>query len=173
MAAVPLDPHAQAKDYLQITDKRSTGELVIVMWFAPPVFKDPALSVLLDKYIFFGVLRAHKGQGDKLEFSAAESPVLSDGNGTSLKLFDDKTMPEDASQFVGVMTNGIGLFATIGAGGLKDNPHKDEIAATLKNLHIYAFDNGGLHTCEKGQLHVKYADETYTFDMPIPGCPSK
>jgi hypothetical protein len=39
-----------------------------------------------------------------------------------------------------------------------------------QGMHFFAFE-GGVHACEKGQLSIPFAGETYIYDTPIPGCP--
>ena len=41
-----------------------------------------------------------------------------------------------------------------------------------QGMAFFAYENGGVHACQKGGLSIPFNDEVYTYDTPVPGCPT-
>ncbi len=151
-------PASLAEDYAIISDTRSDNDLVMVFWLVPQMYPTlPQAQALLDKYIVVAVIHAHRGALGGAVFDTVDTLEAKDGNGKPLKLLTGADLPPDVAQsvtaFGGVMQQ---LLGPMGQG-----------------MSFFVFNKGSVHACEKGQLVIPYAGETYTYDTPIPGCPAK
>jgi hypothetical protein len=152
-------PAKQAVDYSIIVDARPGGELVQILWFVPQFIdvggtNSPEASKLLDEYIFIAVVRGKMGIGGNVVFDENATIKARDGNGTALKLLQGDDIPPTAA---GVVTTAGGVI-------------RQMLGPLGEGMHFFVFENGGVHTCKKGQLVVSYAGEDYTYDTPFPGC---
>jgi hypothetical protein len=147
-----------ARDYAQIVDLReSKRELVLVWWSVPPMYSNSQTREVFDKYVVLGVARAKIGADGTFSYDQTGTPQASDGNVQPLTLLSgDKVPPVVAGNLVSV------------EGMLR------QAAGPLgKGVQWFVFEGGAVHAYEKGELSVRFADETYTYDTPIPGCPQK
>jgi hypothetical protein len=150
-------PQGLAQDYAEIVDARGQGEIVVLFWFVPQmVAESPAAQAFLDKYIVIGVVHARPGPGGSMLFDAIDTLQASDAGGKPLTLLEGDKLPSDVSAFVAAM------------GGTM----KQALGAMGQGMHLFVFDNGGVHDCGKGGIAIPYAGEVYTYDTPIPGCPA-
>lgn len=147
-----------AQEYSVITDTRPNHELVEIFWMTWPMTgeRSPMMRDLLDKYIIVGVAHGQLDPGGKMVFSQEESAQAASLNGGPLKVLDEANYPPMVA----------GAVATLG-GFMRQS-----LGAMGQGIKFYVFDSGGVRACEKGQLSVIYAGETYTYDTPIPGCPA-
>ena len=49
---------------------------------------------------------------------------------------------------------------------------RQSLGALGKGSRLFIFDAGGVDYCKEGRLSVPFANETYTWDTPFPGCQS-
>jgi hypothetical protein len=61
--------------------------------------------------------------------------------------------------------------ATAGAVAVVEGMFRQALGAAGKGMKMFVFDAGDVAACKKGGLAVALADETYTWQTPIPGCP--
>ena len=149
-------PNAMAMDYSQIMDNRTAKkELVFVWWLNPPSFATLPSSAteLLEKYVVIGAVHAHISPGAVFTFDDIPALDAKSGGASLTPLTGDAIPPTIA----GILTT---LEASLG----------QALGPTGKGLHWFVFDAGPLHACDKGDLSVPLADETYTWETPIPGC---
>jgi len=154
-------PNAMARDYATINDTRPNGELVMLMWFVPFMVQPnapgaSALMTMLQKYIVVTVVHGHL---DKT---------------TGTVSFDDITALEARDQADKPLT----LLArndlpptTIAALSAMEAVFRQSLGAAGNGMKMFVFQAGDVGACKKGRLSVPMADETYTWDTPIPGCP--
>jgi hypothetical protein len=50
---------------------------------------------------------------------------------------------------------------------------RQSFGAMGKGMKMSIFNAGGVDPCKQGQLAVPFANETYTWETPFPGCPPK
>ncbi len=147
-----------ARDYANIVDIRtSKHETVFVIWSVPPGVTSARLQEALDKYVVISVAHAKIAADGTSSFDMAETPQARDGNSQPLALLSGDKVPPVIAGYVatygGMMRQSAGPFG--------------------QGMRSYVFTGGSAHACEKGRLSVRYADETYTYETPIPGCPQK
>ena len=146
-------PDGLALDYSQIVDQRD-HETVLIWWLTPPSIKPPDTTGTIDKYVLIGVIDAHYDDLGNITFQPAETLQIS-ANGKPLKLLTPATTPPTVAGVLTVMQSMLtGSLGKMGQG-----------------VRWFVFDGGSFHACGSGQLSVPYANETYTYDAPIPGCP--
>jgi hypothetical protein len=151
-------PTAMAMDYSQVTDNRGGKELVFVWWLNSPSFSTlpPSAIELLDKYVVIGAVHAHVSTGALFSFDDIPSLDAKSGSASLKSLSGDAIPPTVA----GLLTT---LEASLG----------QALGPTGKGIHWFVYDAGPLKACDKGDLTVPLADQTYSWDTPIPGCPKK
>jgi len=142
-----------------INDNRGHGDIVMVMWLAPPIAeKGPTTQVardLLDKCVVIGVVHAHVANDGNFAFDQVTDIQAADGRDQPLNSLNVNTMPPSV---VGVLAAVQSLFAR-------------SMGALGQGIHWFAFDSGSVNACTKGGLAVSFAGEKYTYDTPFPGCP--
>jgi hypothetical protein len=152
-----------AKDYAIINDTRPDGEFVILMWFVPIMVRPDTngsgvMIAMLKKYV---VIAAVHGQLDKsrgvLTFSDIDKLEPRDKIQDPLTPVARDDLPPETA----------GILVTM------ETFYRQSLGAVGKGLKIFIFEAGAADSCEKGQLSVPFAGETYTWEMPIPGCPQK
>lgn len=148
-------PKTLAMDYGVITDVRPNNEVIIVIWFASPMAPEsPEAQALLDKYVLLGVADAHITAAG-ITFDPIDTPQPLDTNGKPLSALQSDKIPPDLGAVLAksgdMLSKSMGQF---GAG-----------------VHLFAYEDADVHSCEKGRLSVPYGGEVYTFDTPFPGCP--
>jgi hypothetical protein len=152
------NPISLAQDYMVITDNRGNGDLVIIMWLAAPAMSaSPAgaeAKDLLDKYVVLGVVHAHAAKDGTMTFDSADKLEPRDGAGHRLTALNTDTMPPAIVGALAILQSG--FARTLGQLGT--------------GIKWFAFDSNNLRACGHGRLLVPFAKETYTYDMPIPGC---
>lgn len=154
-------PQTQAQDYSSIVDNRGKGEMVMLKWYVPAVAPDAQSAqnpqALLDKYVVISLIHAHMQPGGIITFDTIDLPQVKDGKGTPLKALSGDDIPPTLAGYLvtlqGTMRQSIGAFG--------------------QGMHVFAFDGGNVHACQKGGMSISFAGETYTYDTPIPGCPAK
>jgi hypothetical protein len=156
-------PEALARDYATINDTRPDGELVLLLWFVPPMIRPEtpgasAITGLLRKNI---VLMAVDGRLDKasgtLSFQEISGLEARDQNGRTLVPIEKDQLPP----------------ATVGAVTVLETAFRQSLGNMGKGTKLFVFDAASVDACGKGRLSVSLANETYTWDTPIPGCSPK
>ncbi len=147
-----------AQDYAIISDNRGGGELVMVIWLAPPMFPQDASTQaardMLDKYVVIGVAHAHIASDATASFDSVATLDVADASGKALTALSTGTMPP----------------SVVGALAALQSAFGRSIGALGQGVHWFAFDGGAVHACAKGGLAVSFASVKYTYDTPIPGC---
>jgi hypothetical protein len=156
-------PDQIAKDYLTINDTRPGGELVLLMWFAPPMVRSDmsgaeALRPILEKYV---ILMAVHGNLDKasgtLSFEDIETLQANDQTGKPLKLLMRDNLPP----------------ATAGIVAVVEGMLRQSLGTMGKGMKVFVFEAGGVGACKDSGLSIPLAGETYTWKTPVPGCAQK
>jgi hypothetical protein len=153
-------PEKLASDYSIINDVRTDGDIVMLMWFAPPVVRADAPNAerfrsLLDKYIFLGVVHGHldKTTGTST-FENIDTLEAKDEGGKTLALVERSNMNP----------------ASVGAVAVLERVFQQMLGAAGRGMKMFVFDADDVHACKKGKLSVPFAGETYTWETPFPGC---
>ena len=153
------NPVSLAQDYAVINDNRGNGEIVLLMWLAPPIVPtSPATEMgreLLDKYIVLGVVHAHFAKDGTTTFDSIDRLEARDGDGHPLTALSMGTMPP----------------AIVGALAALQTAFGRSLGLLGKGTQWFVFNSGDVHPCSHGRLSVPFANEIYTYDTPIPGCP--
>lgn len=146
---------ALAQEYLLITDQRDAGrDTRMVFWLASPMIPDQAAREILDKYVLVGVVRAHVSLDGTFSFEAPETLQVMDGNAHALRSLSGSDIPPVVA---GLLT---ALQAAFG----------QALGPMGQGVRWFIFEGGTLRACKEGGLAVHFADEVYTYEMPIPGC---
>lgn len=147
-----------AADYLLINDNRGNGEIVMVYWIASPLIppSGQAARELLDKYIVIGVVHAHGTKEGTFTFDRPAALEASGAHDEPLQSLDMDTMPPAVVGTLAVLKST--LSRSLGAFG--------------QGMQWFVFAGGSVHACAKGGMAVLFANEKYTYDTPVPGCPS-
>jgi hypothetical protein len=149
-------PRDLAIDYSQIIDNRSLEEVVVIWWLIPQLVGDaaPAAAEMLDDYVIIGVVHGHVLSGGSMSFDDVPALTASDAGGVPLTPLRDDDMPP-------AMTGALaGIRASV----------RQSLGQMGQGMHFFAFEAQTVHACSQGGLAVPFADETYTYDTPIPGC---
>jgi len=151
-------PSALELDYAQILDQRGTHDSIVIWWLVPPFMERASVEAqeLLDEYVVIGIVHAHTLVGGTVSFDPIEGVEASDGAGTPLvRLTGDEIPPLAQGTLATLQAVLPKAFGPIGQG-----------------FRWFVFAGGAVHACEAG-LSVAYDGETYTYETPIPGCPTK
>jgi len=155
-------PEAIAMNYATIQDNRGKGELVVLIWFVPQMAAPGSngagiVSAMLDKYVVITVVhgRLVPATGG-MSFDDIATLAANDQDDNPLTL-----VPKDSLPPVN-----IAMLASLEA------LFRQSLGPMGSGMKTFIFDTGALHSCKKGRLSVPFAGETYTWDTPIPGCPS-
>ncbi len=153
------NPINLAQDYLIINDNRGHGDIVAVMWIAPPLIANEpttqAARDMLDKYVIIGVVHGHISKEGTFTFDQITELETADKRGQPLKALNANTMPP-------IITGSLAMVQSI---------FTRSLGSLGQGVHWFAFEGGAAHACAKGGLTVSYGGEKYTYDTPIPGCP--
>ena len=154
-------PNAIARDYATINDTRPGGELILLMWFVPPMVQPNAtgsagLMAMLQKYIVMMVVHGHldKASGT-VSFDDINTLEARDQADKPLTLLARNDLPP----------------TTTGALSAVEAVFRQSLGATGNGMKMFVFEAGAVDACKPGRLSVPLAGETYTWDTPIPGCP--
>jgi hypothetical protein len=151
---------ALARDYASITDVRPGGDIVVLMWFVPPMVSPnspgaPQITAMMQKYVL--VMAAH-GHVDKttgsVSFEDVDALEAKDQAGKALVSIPRTDL---------VPTT----FAVVGA---VEAMFRQSLGLMGKGTKMFVFEAGNVDACKKGQLSVPLANETYTWSTPVPGC---
>jgi hypothetical protein len=151
-------PSAMAMDYSQINDNRGGKELILIWWLNSPSLATlpPSGREVLDKYIVIGAVHGHISPEVVMTFDEIPPLEAKSGSTNLTSLSGDAIPPSVAGMLTTLETS---LGQAMGQAG--------------KGMRWFVFDAGSLHACDKGSLSVALADETYTWETPIPGCTAK
>jgi hypothetical protein len=131
---------------------------VEIFWMNWPLTGDqsPMVRQLLDKYVIIGVAHGQLDPGGKMVFNREESVQAANLDGAQLKALN----PADYPPVVAGAVTTLGGFM------------RQSLGAMGEGMKFVVFESGSVRACEKGRLSVTYTGVTYTYDTPIPGCPS-
>lgn len=151
-------PMALAHDYLILQHQRSSTEIVLVLWVAPPIFEDTAENALMREltadYTMILVAHANVKKYGTVEFTDASEAVLETATGKRRHPID----PHDLPPLVAMLHDSLpGLMAQV-------------VGPLGQNLQPLVFDGAGIDACAKGGVWLHYAGERYEFLTPVPGC---
>ena len=154
-------PEKLAQDYALITDTRSSGEFVLLQWFAPTLLNQSqagatALAQMLKKYV---VVMAVHARIDRVTGSFS----IEDASSLQATNLQNKVLPPVAQ--ASLPPTMIGALTAI------ETTFRQSIGNLGKGMKLFVFDSQGLDLCSKGRLSVSFAGEVYTWDTPLPGCP--
>jgi hypothetical protein len=154
-------PATLALDYAQIIDQRSGGqEIVMAFWFVPQMLpaNSPGADIataMLQKYVVIGVVHASMQRGTgTASFENVDALPAMDQSGKPLALVANDTLPP----------------TLVGMRSAMESFFRQTMGAMGNGLKMFVFDAGDVGSCKPGQLSVLLANETYTWDTPIPGC---
>jgi hypothetical protein len=146
-----------AQDYANIVDQRGRGDLVMLLWLVPESLPEDqhVARDILSKYIVLGAVHAKMDAGGTFSFDDINSLNVSDANGRPLVALDNSSMPPTI----------MGTIATVQAVmGQAAGPFG-------RGFHWFVYRGDTVNSCQKGGMAIRFADETYTYETPIPGCP--
>ena len=152
------DDAALAKDYSFIDDRRGDGQHVLVVWLNSMLPANEATTQtvrsVLDKYVVIGLSDGRPSSDGRVQYEQISVPALTDGKKSALQRVEPGAIPAtDAaalSQAEEMFGHSFGL--------------------TNQNVRWFVYNAGPLSACGTGTLLVPYQDETYRYDLPIPGC---
>jgi hypothetical protein len=153
-------PEALARDYAAIDDQRSNGELVLAMWFVPQMVpaNSPGADVakaMLQKYVVVMVVhgRLQTATGT-ISFEPVDALQAMSQGGKPLASVARDSLPP---------TN-IGMLSAL------ESVLRQTLGPMGNGMKVFVFDAGDVGPCKKGQLSIRFVNETYTWDTPFPGC---
>ena len=148
----------RAQDYLQIEHSLSDNEIVIVIWLAPQFF-DPAsfdrsMEQVFEQYTLVAVI--HFSMSDLGEFTSIEPTdvTLELSEGDSLVPLATGQIPPVVSTIVHFLESSLGGgFGAVGQG-----------------IKTFVYDGTQADSCDQGKLWIRYLEERYEYERPVPGC---
>jgi hypothetical protein len=153
-------PNALARDYVTINDTRPGSEIVMLMWFVPELIPPESpnaatVKALLDKYVILMVVHAKLDKVTaKFSFEDVSTLQAEDRTRKPLTLITRNELPPTATGAVAIME---AMF-------------RQSLGTFGQGMKVFVFDAAGVTSCKPGGLTVPFADETYTWQTPIPGC---
>jgi hypothetical protein len=153
-------PEALARDYAAINDQRPGGELVLAMWFVPQMI--PANSAgadvakaMLQKYVVIVVAHGRlQSATGSVSFENVDTLQAINQSGKPLTPVARDSLPPTNIAMVSALESF--LRQTLGSMG--------------SGMKMFVFEAGDIGSCNRGQLSILLANETYTWDTPFPGC---
>jgi hypothetical protein len=110
----------------------------------------------MEKYIFLAVAHGHFDRATgSISFENVDTLEAKDASGKSLTTVDRSSMPP----------------ATVGLVAVFERMAQQAFGALGHGMKMFVFDPGDVKACQKGELLVPYAGDTYTWATPFPGCP--
>jgi hypothetical protein len=146
-----------AQDYANIVDQRGRGDLVMLLWLVPEAIPEDqhVAREILSKYVVLGAVHAKMDAIGTFSFDDINSLNASDTSGRPLVALDNSSMPPTIT----------GALATVQA-------IMSQAAGPFgRGIHWFVYRGGTVGSCQKGGMSIQLADETYTYETPIPGCP--
>lgn len=158
-----------------IVDTHKSDEIVMVVWLSAPyvgaaIEKMPGMQEALDKYVVIGVVRVRR-EGNKILLDYGPAAKPSDQDDNPLVRVRGPKVPENIKKLVAITKMGWAAAARSGPSGGQGDILNYATKFYATKFRFLAFESGNVRACGKGQLRVRYAGETYTYDTPIPGCP--
>ncbi len=159
-SARPWKPtvHEKAQDYLQIEHNISESEAVIIIWLAPQFFPqesmEPSMEQVFQQYAVVAVI--HFSMNDLGQWKAiVPSDVMLELSET------DSLAPLSGSEIPPMVGSILHFLETSLASGF---------GAVGQGLKTFVYDGAGIDSCGGGKLWVRYLEERYEYEMPVPGC---
>jgi hypothetical protein len=152
-------PRELARDYVTITDTRTNGEFVMLMWFVPAIVADTpnagTIKSLLDKYLIMNAVHAKLDRiTGRFSFDDISTLEAKDQNGKPLTPIARSDLPPTVTALLTLL----------------ETMFRQSAGALGAGTKTFVFDPGGVNSCRPGGLGVPLAGETYTWETPIPGC---
>lgn len=151
-------PLEQAQDYLQIEHSLSDREQVILMWLAPQFFgqdqMDPAMLKAFEDYALVAVI--HFAVDDLGQFQVVEPTdvTIELPQGLPLTPLPDSEVPPFVSSLLHLIQASLASgFGPVGQG-----------------MKTFVYDGAEVNACGDGRLWIRYLEERYEYEMPVPGC---
>ncbi|SRR6266571_3445193 len=155
-------PDELAADYAIIThnkgvDKDGNASMTVIMWLVPQRFPENSpLRQTFEKYVVIGVAHGHIARSTGVTtFDKTDTLQPGDGNGNPMKRLTGNNIPPTLA---GAMAAMDGIF-------------RQSLGAFGQGITWFVFDPGAIRPCGAGRLIIPYADENYTYELPLPGCP--
>jgi hypothetical protein len=160
-------PNQIASDYAAIQHRKSTGDFVMINWVAAPTIapsdhQAESAKAMLKKYVVIMVVHCHGDQTNRtLSCNEINTLAVNDRSSKPLTLVARDTLaPADLATLVSMETAISQAFGLMGS-----------FFSTMRtSMKLFVFDAGQVDACEKGELSVPFAGETYTWETPFPGC---
>lgn len=151
-------PTDKARNYAQILDQRSPREMVLVFWLTDRMLQNTPRNQrareLLTRNKVVGVLHADISAGGSFSYRNAAAPVLEmKGIGSRQAINTDQLEPAVAGAIASIQSVFSRALGPMGRG-----------------IKWYVFDGAGIDSCGSGTFYVNFANERYSYDLPIPGC---
>jgi hypothetical protein len=145
-----------AGEYAQINHAKNATDFVNIRWWAPPtVQQGTPLPGILEKYIVISVVHFHVNQpGGAISFDGIDTLEARDDADKPLALIPRNELPPAA----------VGVLAALEAA------FRQSLGRLGDGTKFFVFDAGTVRACEKGGISIPFADETYTWQTPLPGC---
>ena len=154
-----MTPAAQARDYTQIVDHRSKGELVMIWWVAPELVdahspvSEQARSILRE-YMVVALAHARISPTGRFTYERPAGVLIQTGDGKARQPLRDGALPPAVT----------GIIATLQA------TFSQALGAFGQGTEWYVFEGKGIESCQRGAFWIYYAGEQYGYATPIPGC---
>ncbi len=160
-SARPWKPtaHEKAQDYLQIEHNISDTEAVIIIWLAPQFFDpgslDSSMEQVFGQYTVVSII--HFSVNDLGQWTSVKPSEV------TLELSDaDSLAPLPGDQIPPMVSSILHFLETSLAGGF---------GPVGQGIKTFVYDGAEIDSCGGGKLWVRYLQERYEYEMPVPGCP--
>ncbi len=144
---------AQTQDYLEILDERE-GRFTMIWWLASPMIPHNPNAALFDKYVVIMALHAQMSATTGAAYQKIENLDVEDGNHQALTPVAYEKLPPTLT----------GALSAMGA------LFKQLLGPMGEHVQYFVYEAGAINACRHGRLFVNYTGESYSYDMPIPGC---
>lgn len=150
------DAAALAQDYSTISDFRNPQDGRLLFWMnsAQTRAQDGLTRTILDNYIILGVARIRISPLGAITFDPIDTITPTYGDSRPLRVLPLEELPPVPKGVITIMTET--MRQTLGPMG--------------KGIHWFIFEAGSVRACGTGILTIPFADETYTYETPFPGC---
>lgn len=159
-SARPWKPtaHEKAQDYLQIEHNISETEAVIIIWMAPqffdPATMDDSMVQVFEQYALVAIL--HFSMDNLGQWTSIEPTDV------ALEISETASLaPLGASEIPPIVSSILQFLESSLAGGF---------GAVGQGIKTFVYDGTQVDSCGEGKLWVRYLEERYEYEMPLPGC---
>ena len=132
---------------------------MLLWWVVPEIFVPNAnnMSMLnvLSHYVILGVAQGRPGPNGAVAFENVPPLPIADQMSSNYLPIQDNALPAEVSQAIA---------------NLRALATQSQLGPIAQGMHWFVYQADTIHSCAPGRLSVSLADETYTYDTPIPGC---